>query len=132
MIDYVIVRSCDRNDIFITKTMTSSDECWTDHRLIRSTMCFALRYKQRNAKKQKRTKYNVGRLSLPEKRVEFQAKMNEALLNVETTNVKCFWDGLKTAVKTTCDDILGTQLRFSEDWFDENDAEIQQYNRSKT
>ena len=34
MIDYVIVRCCDRKDVLIIKTMTSSDECWTDHRLV--------------------------------------------------------------------------------------------------
>ena len=126
MIDYIIIRSCDRKDVLITKTMTSSDECWTDHRLIRSSMSFVLRPKQRKAKKQKRTKYNLIRLDLPEKRDEFQTKMSEALLNVENTSVECLWTGLKTAIKTTCDETLGILKRQNEDWFDDNDAEVEQ------
>ncbi|KAJ3606704.1 hypothetical protein NHX12_026223 [Muraenolepis orangiensis] len=36
LIDYVIVRSKDRRDVLNTRAMTSADDCWTDHRLIRS------------------------------------------------------------------------------------------------
>ena len=126
MIDYIIIRSCDRKDVLITKTMTSSDEYWIDHRLVRSSMSFVLRPKQRKAKKQNRTKFNLVRLDLPEKRDEFQTKRSEALLNVENTSVECLWTGLETAIKTTCVEILGIQKRHNEDWFDDNDAEVEQ------
>jgi exonuclease III len=38
LIDYVIVRKRDLQDVLITKAMTAADECWTDHQLITSTM----------------------------------------------------------------------------------------------
>lgn len=77
MINYVIVRCCDRKDVLITKTMTSSDECWTGHRLVRSSM-----YSSHKAEKDAETaeaKHNQGKLDLPEKQAEFQSKMNAAL-----------------------------------------------------
>ena len=39
LIDYVIVRSADRNDVRVTKSMCGAD-CWTDHRLIISKLNF--------------------------------------------------------------------------------------------
>ncbi|KAG6926988.1 craniofacial development protein 2 [Chelydra serpentina] len=38
LLDYVIVRARDRSDVLLTRAMTSADDHWTDHRLIRSTM----------------------------------------------------------------------------------------------
>ncbi len=38
LIDYVIVRARDVRDVNNTRTMVGADDCWTDHRLIRSTM----------------------------------------------------------------------------------------------
>lgn len=40
--------------------------------------------------------------------------------------MECLWTGLKTAIKTTCVEILGIQKRHNEDWFDDNDAEVEQ------
>ncbi|XP_022793399.1 craniofacial development protein 2-like [Stylophora pistillata] len=125
MIDYVIVRCCDRKDVLITKTMTSSDECWTDHRLVRSSMSFVIR-KQRMTPKRLRPKYNLGKLDHPEKQAEFQSKLTAALLHVDDINVDCLWEGLKTAIKTACDETLGSQKWCYQDWFDDNDAEIEQ------
>ena len=36
LLDYVIVRRKDRQDVSVTKTMCGTD-CWTDHRLVVST-----------------------------------------------------------------------------------------------
>ena len=79
MIDYVIVRCCDRKDVLITKTTKSSHECWTDHRLVRSSMSYIFRPKQRKTQKMQRPKHNLGKLDLPRKQAEFQSKMNAAL-----------------------------------------------------
>ena len=71
MINYVIVRCCDRKDVLIAKTMTSSDECWTGHRLARSSM-----YSPHKAEKDAETaeaKHNQGKLDLPEKQAECSA-----------------------------------------------------------
>ncbi|XP_022804723.1 uncharacterized protein LOC111341943 [Stylophora pistillata] len=125
MIDYVIVRCCDIKYVLITKTMTSSDECWTDHRLVRSSVSFFIRIKQRMTPKRQRPKYNLGKLDHPEKQAEFQSKLTAALLHVDDIDVDCLWEGLKTAIKTACDETLGSQKWCHQDWFDNNDAEIE-------
>lgn len=126
MIDYVIVRCCDRKDVLITNTITSSDECWTDHRLVRSFMSFVIRIKQRMTPKRYRPKYNLEKLDHPEKQAEFQSKLTTALLHVDDIDVDCLWEGLKTAIKTACDETLGSQKWCHQDWFNDNDAEIEQ------
>ncbi|PFX16641.1 Craniofacial development protein 2 [Stylophora pistillata] len=126
IIDYFIVHCCDRKDVLITKTMTSSDECRTDHKLMRSSLSFVIRIKQRMTPKRQRPKYNLGKLDHPEKQAELQSKLTAALLHVDDIDVDCLWEGLKTAIKTACDETLGSQKWCHEDWFDDNDAEIEQ------
>ncbi|KAJ4927753.1 hypothetical protein JOQ06_015555 [Pogonophryne albipinna] len=46
LIDYVIVRSKDRRDVLNTRAMTSADDCWTDHRLIRSIIYKTVKLKE--------------------------------------------------------------------------------------
>ncbi|KYO34491.1 hypothetical protein Y1Q_0011928 [Alligator mississippiensis] len=41
LIDYVIVQTRDCQDFLITRAMTSTDDCWTGHRLIHS--CISIR-----------------------------------------------------------------------------------------
>ncbi|XP_076045668.1 uncharacterized protein LOC143027905 [Oratosquilla oratoria] len=45
LIDYIIVRSSDQQDVLLTRALTGADECWTDHRLITSIMKIKLRPK---------------------------------------------------------------------------------------
>ena len=61
MIDYVFEHCCDRKDILKTKKMTSSDECWINHRLVWSSISFVLR-KQRKILKQQKFKHNLIKL----------------------------------------------------------------------
>jgi len=46
LIDYVIARAKDRQDVQVTKAMYGAD-CWTDHRLIISKLNFAIQLKRR-------------------------------------------------------------------------------------
>ncbi|KAL2090150.1 hypothetical protein ACEWY4_014838 [Coilia grayii] len=89
LIDYVIVRARDRKDVNITRAMTCADDCWTDHRLIRSIMNIQLQPKKRTQKKQTRPKFNT--------------------------------DSLGDINKT----------RKHQDWFDDNDIEIEQLINAK-
>ncbi|KAI4798729.1 hypothetical protein KUCAC02_020531, partial [Chaenocephalus aceratus] len=59
LIDYVIVHSKDRRDVLNTRAMTSADDCWTDHRLIRSIMSIRLMRKRRMRKRQSQPKLNI-------------------------------------------------------------------------
>lgn len=45
--DYVIVRATDRHDVHLTRSITGTDGCWTDHHVIRSTMAIRLMSKRR-------------------------------------------------------------------------------------
>uniref|UniRef100_H3A3J9 Endonuclease/exonuclease/phosphatase domain-containing protein n=1 Tax=Latimeria chalumnae TaxID=7897 RepID=H3A3J9_LATCH len=38
LLNYVIVRACDLKDVHITHVMRGADNCWTDHRLMRSIL----------------------------------------------------------------------------------------------
>ena len=49
LLDYVIVRKRDLQDVMITRVMRSA-ECWTDHRLVRSTMKLMIRPPVRRTK----------------------------------------------------------------------------------
>ncbi|KAK3894638.1 hypothetical protein Pcinc_001616 [Petrolisthes cinctipes] len=42
MLDYVIIRQRDRQDVLLTRAMRGAD-CWTDHRLVRSFMSLHIR-----------------------------------------------------------------------------------------
>nr|XP_061823852.1 uncharacterized protein LOC133611023 [Nerophis lumbriciformis] len=55
LIDYVIVRSKDRHDVLNTRAMTSADDCWTDHRLIRTIMSIRLMRKRRMQKRHEKS-----------------------------------------------------------------------------
>ncbi|KAL8605813.1 hypothetical protein ACOMHN_064121 [Nucella lapillus] len=60
LIDYVIIRAKDRQDVRITKAVCGAD-CWTDHRPIVSKLIFSIQQKrtpqgQKDAKKLNITK----------------------------------------------------------------------------
>ena len=42
MLDYVIVRKRDRQDLCLVRVCRSA-ECWTDHRLVRAKFCVRVR-----------------------------------------------------------------------------------------
>ncbi|CAI5773304.1 Hypothetical predicted protein [Podarcis lilfordi] len=69
--------------------MTSADDCWTDHRLIRSTMAI-----------------KEGNQEFPD-------------------NIEEHWTKLKTSIIAACEQTIGYQTKKHQDWFDENDSEIE-------
>ncbi|KAI8507953.1 hypothetical protein Bbelb_141930 [Branchiostoma belcheri] len=127
LLDYVIVRSKDRHDVRITRTMRGADECWTDHRLVRSTMNISLKKRVRKGPKITRRKFNTHKLLLPSEREMFQSDLHSRLSQLEPTHqgtVDEQWATLKNVLLQTCKSTIGLHKRVSEDWFDENDSEI--------
>ncbi|XP_078083694.1 uncharacterized protein LOC144503067 [Mustelus asterias] len=61
LIDYVIVRRKDRQDVRVTKAMCGAD-CWTDHRLIVSKMRLRIRPKRRPQGSKVMKRINVAKL----------------------------------------------------------------------
>ena len=49
LIDYVITRRCDIQDVRITRAMRGAD-CWTDHLLLRSKLSFSIASRHRRQK----------------------------------------------------------------------------------
>ncbi|XP_075779308.1 LOW QUALITY PROTEIN: uncharacterized protein LOC142827711 [Pelodiscus sinensis] len=64
LIDYVIVRRKDRQDVRVTKAMCGAD-CWTDHRLIVSKMNLQIRMKRRPQGSKPIKRVNVAKLKNP-------------------------------------------------------------------
>ena len=125
MIDYVIVRSQDRRDVTITKAMTSADDCWTDHRLIRSSMSIKPNLKRRKMKKHIRRKINTELLQSPEVLANLQQSLRQSLQSVSSDGVKENWEELKLAIIQSCEENIGYKTKKHQDWFDENDHILQ-------
>ncbi|KAL2084419.1 hypothetical protein ACEWY4_019937 [Coilia grayii] len=131
LIDYVIVRARGRKDVNITRAMTCADDCWTDHRLIRSIMNIQLQPKKRTQKKQTQPKFNTDSLGDINKVQQLQNTLLEKLPNEFPEDVKAHWKALKTTLLDTCKDTLGYKTRKHQDWFDDNDIEIEQLINAK-
>ena len=125
LIDYVIVKVRDRSDVLLTRAMTGADDCWTDHRLIRAKMRIKLRPSKQNQNKPTRRKFNIGLLQDSTVNADFQDCLLKNLPLQYPPSVYEHWNVLKTAITTACTEVLGHQSKTHQDWFDENDQEIQ-------
>ena len=76
LIDYVIVRQRDRQDVRVTKSMCGAD-CWTDHRLITSKMKIRILPKRQPQGKPAPKRLNVSKLKRPSIRAELTDTMEE-------------------------------------------------------
>ena len=70
LIDYVIVRRKDRQDVRVTKTMCGAD-CWTDHRLVVSKLNLRIQHVRRPQGKKVPKKLDVSKLKQDSKRQAF-------------------------------------------------------------
>ena len=64
LIDYIMVRAKDRQDVRVTKAMCGAD-CWTDHRLIISKTKLHIQPRRRPQGQTVVKKLNVNKLKLP-------------------------------------------------------------------
>lgn len=125
LIDYIIVRKRDQKDVLVTRAMTGADDCWTDHRLIRSTMVISFKPNRRNQQRKTNRAFDVEKLKNPEIKQQFQQALANNLPQVYPENVKDHWSRLKEVIHSTCQETLGYRVKKHQDWFDENDDEIQ-------
>ena len=70
LIDYVIVRRKDREDVRVTKTLCGAD-CWTDHRLVISKLNLHIQPVRRPQDKKVPERLNVSKLKQDNKRQAF-------------------------------------------------------------
>ena len=118
MLDYVIVRKRDRQDLRLVRVCRSA-ECWTDHRLVRAKLRVRVRRKQRMSNVKVPRKLNANRLRDPSVQKEFA----DALTCLDGVND---WETLRDTLYRIGKDVLGFVEKKHQDWFDENDTEISQ------
>ena len=125
LIDYVIVQRKDRQDVRVTKTMCGAD-CWTDHRLVVSKLNLRIQPVRRPQGKKVPKKLDVSKLKQDSKR---QAFVNDLCshfdaLEHSSEDVDESWTVFRD-IHSSAMDSLGPVSRKHQDWFDENDKEIQ-------
>lgn len=78
--------------------------------------------------KKNRRKINVAALKDPEVLQDFRQRMDINLSEAghkEWDDVNQAWSALKSAIIRTCEESIGRTKREHQDWFDDNDLEIQ-------
>ena len=125
LIDYVKVQRKDRQDVRVTKTMCGAD-CWTDHRLVVSKLNLRIQPVRRQGKKVPQ-KLDVSKLKQDSKRRAFVNDLCSHLdaLEHSSKDVDESWTVFRDTIHSSAMDSLGPVSRKHQDWFDENDKEIQ-------
>ncbi|BHF68642.1 hypothetical protein SprV_0301167900 [Sparganum proliferum] len=126
LLDYVLVRRRDQRDVLVTKAIAGADG-WTDHRLVISKMRIRLQPRRRPQGKRPPGKLNVALLSLPAHYLHFSTELAQRLDNLpivaaaadDATAAAAAENASSTALA-----VLGRARRQHQDWFDDNDAAI--------
>ena len=128
LIDYVIVRRRDLNEVQITRAMRGPD-CSTDHRLIRSTLRLTVRSPARRQKPW--DKLNVHAAHNQNTREELRNAIDQSLSHISTTttlnctsNLTMEWQALSSALLTASQSTLGNMERRHQDWFHDSATDI--------
>ncbi|VDL96246.1 unnamed protein product [Schistocephalus solidus] len=126
LLDYVIVRRQDQQDVLMTQAIPGTDG-WTDHRLILSKMWLCLQ-------PLRRPQAAAGLESDPQGRAERVSSVSDSnelvnrLANLPVANedatVENRWCQLRDTIQSTALDGLGCAPRKHQDWFADNDAAI--------
>ena len=126
LIDYVIVRRKEREDVRVTKTMCGA-VCWTDHRLFVSKLNLRIQPVRRPQGKKVPKKLDVSKLKQDSKRQAFVNDLCSRLdaLEHSSEDVDENWTVFRDTVHSSAMDSLGSVSRKHQYWFDENDKEIQ-------
>ena len=119
LLDYVIVRKRDRQDLRIVSVCRSA-ECWTDHRLVRAKMQLRIRRKIRANISKAPKRLNVNLLRDP----AVQKTFSDSLSSLGGVND---WETFRDTVYNVGKDTLGFVKNNHKDWFDDNNPTIQQY-----
>ena len=126
LIDYVIVRRKDRQDVRVTKSMCGAD-CWIDHRLVVSKLNLRIQPARRPQGKKVPKRLDVSKLKQDSKRQAFINDICSRLdaMDLTSDDPEENWTVFRDTVHSSAMDSLGPVFRKHQDWFDENDKEIQ-------
>ena len=125
LIDYVIVRHRDINEVFHTRSMCGST-VWSDHRLVRAKLAIKVQTPQLRHRFQPKKKPDISKLQSPLVREELSRKLQEAYdaANLPRETASASWDVFKDITQKITEEVLGHPTRKNRDWFDENDLLI--------
>ena len=124
LIDYVIVRQRDRQDVRVTKAMCGA-ECWTDHRLIISKINIRILPQRRPQGKPAPKRLNVVSLNKQAVSTELKETLEERAQQIQISdNVVESWEAFRDEVYRAAYETIGQTKRKHQDWFDENNDEI--------
>lgn len=131
LIDYVITRRRDIQDVHITRAMRGAD-CWTDHQLLRSKLSFTIANTHRRQKADIKKKLDVQKLSDPATKESLKTNLQGHINNLPTeVDPEKAWANFRNAVYDSAKDTLGHPTRKHQDWFDNNNKEIQNLLKQK-
>ncbi|XP_047483378.1 uncharacterized protein LOC125035191 [Penaeus chinensis] len=127
LFDYVITRKRDVQDVRETRAMCGAD-CWTDHRLIVSKCKLCILPKRRPQGQKSANRLNVSKLKNSNIAQEFARDLDDRLPDTpqdEQDSTEEQWTAFREVVYSAALEHLGPATRKHQDWFDENDVEIQ-------
>ena len=124
MIDYILVRQRDKEDIRVTKAMCGA-ECWTDHRLLLAKLNLKIHPPRRPQSSKKHKKLNVQKFNQATTKEQLETELTKQLETLQTSNdIEKDWKALKEITYSAALTVLGPTQRKHQDWFDQNDEEI--------
>ena len=126
-IDFIVTRQRDKTDVLSTTVMRGAN-CSTDHQMLRAKFSLGLRkvYSKQGSKKP--AKLNTQALKDPRVRDQLENEITKAINEippVQDEDVNKEWETLKNTIFSSAEKLLGKQKKKNQDWFDENDPEIQ-------
>ena len=127
LIDYVITRQRDRNNIRVTRAMCGA-ECWTDHHLIVSKVRLRIQPQRRPQGKKVVKRLNVCKLSCSTVSNMFEKELKSKLEDTtadKDTSIEDQWTTFRDMVYPIALEVIGPVKRKNQDWFDENEEAIQ-------
>ena len=127
LIGYVIVRQRDKPDVKLTQAMRGAT-MWSDHQLVRSKMQLSIKPVRRQKRQAPHRKLNVQSLKSTAAAQQFESDISAAVSAYKSSDaatVEESWADLKSCILGAAESTLGFVRRKHQDWFDENDPEIQ-------
>ena len=136
ILDYILTRSRYLTDILVTQSMPGADDCWTDHLLLISCLRIKLRNLSHNKIPAKRSRhFDVSSLKTPALEEKYSNRLsqllNEAPSSSNLKTIEADWSHLCATIKKAAEEVVGFPNRIHQDWFDQNDSEIQQIIKTK-
>ena len=120
-LDHVLANSQARQFIRVTKVNPSAD-CFTDHRLLLCKCSIVIKSRKKSARPPCKPDTHL---------TDKKKHMLETFLEEKIPDCESSWDDLKEVLQNAADHIFEKKKRKSEDWFDDQEKEIQELLKEK-